>query len=319
MQHNMIKINNKPHNNPIKIYEYFNITNPTYYLNNIENISTKQGKWSLGVLVDDLEKNIKINENFIEFKDKILNNIRQMDICYDKNNVKKTEQLHNEGMGFFNKYIEKEIISLIDDNDKIFYTNIKKETVNLLNIILMFTKKINSVENDNPKLNFIIKKNMYKLNVNKNILKKYYKQNKNEEDLIIANITNIFEINNVLDFIKNNNKIYLNVKLPSKIIIKDDRHRYYCIYNKNIILHNIILELLLIININPNNNNIRSCNYFYVSDTKYIYLFDLFVINGNILLLKNNYKLIIKIKITYLIYDFKKRKKYTCYSDDNFN
>lgn len=300
----------------IELYEYINLNDFTFYFNNIERTAEKINEFSFRVLIKDFDNNIIYNENILNFKNDINKILIQMQEYYENGFISMVERLHQKCLNNFYELIKNEINKLIIKQDYKYYLFLKQELYK--NLVLMSDSYKKSKKNDiNEKqmsaLDIFIKQVMKDYIFKKNVLKKYicsYKEQLHYDDLLYINLNNIDEVNDVLQFFENNNRIYKKITLPQNIVIKE--------INKNVIncykyLYNwsdIIGEYIIKSNIF---NKVLTINYiklYYIFEkNKISYINNKYIINNLdffkiINIFKNNIYCYFIVKITYLNYNF---------------
>ena len=211
----------------MELYEYIDLNNYTSYFNKIENIAKQKNKFSFKVLLDDFDKNIRYNDDILNFKKDINKILIIMEKHFEMGFIYKTEQINKECLNKFYILIENEINKLIYEKNYKYYLIIKKQLYKNIKLMYNSYKKSNE-KNVNEKqiviLNEIIKHNIKEYSIKINILKKYNMINKElipYDDLLYINLNNTNEIEDILFQIDNNNKLYDNVLLPLTINIKE--------------------------------------------------------------------------------------------------
>lgn len=245
--------------NKISIYEYIDLSDTTLYFNKIEKIAEESGKWSIEVLLNDLEKHIIFNENLNNYKINVLKILKKMDNFYKSENTIKINLLHNKCLELFHDMINMEIHDLIKNNNKDFYNLIKNDIYRTLKIldkcfhVLLNDKNISN--NQENKLNQIINKNIQIFQIKRNIVKRYNNNliTHNHEDSLFINLHNIKEAKYVINYIDNNKKIYEKVNLPKKIMIKENNKYITSCPDAT----NMLNKSLYRCNIGINNNDIQ--------------------------------------------------------------
>lgn len=262
------------------LYQYIDVINPEKYLNMIETNAEKDNEWSFRVLLNDLEKGVCFyeNNNYLEFKNKILQILKNMDKHLKMGDIKILEKKNKECLDLFYKFINIEKDVLVKTFDIGFYISLKKELFNKLILIKKFFNKLSdekTIEKQKYFLNRFIKKMMTDFNVRINNLKYYYKTNKEltkYDDLILINLNNTTEIDHVLESIKYNSRRYEKHILPDKDIIEKTVNikTYSFLYctNKLIVLTNLTTICFLTCEKNLL-NNFRNENTKYFLCNKY--------------------------------------------------
>lgn len=247
----------------MELYEYIDLSNFISYFNKIEHIAKKNNQFSFQILLDDFDKNVKYNNNLLMFKKYINENLKKMEIYYEKNCFLMVEELNNECLNDFYKLIEKEINRLTYNKNFKYYLSIKKDLYEKLTIISNSFRKLQRSDIGKKQieiLNNFITNIMNVYNIKTNILKKYNYVDKEltpYNDLLFANMKNTKDINNVLFQINEHNKAYYNVILPYKIIIKEiDKNKIIYFYKKDndcVVFSKIFLDIFDIITKNNKN------------------------------------------------------------------
>lgn len=210
------------------------IINPSNYLKNMENRAIKNNTWSMYEIINDLEKNVIFyGTKFKEFKDKTRKFILLMDNNYEKNNLYLLEVINKDFLKCFYSFLSNEILTICDSFDNNFYDLIKNQIYDNLILTDKLIIKLNNKENDDKKQKLMNMTNKLMENycIIKNVLKLYYKSNKENikyEDHILVNIKKSEEIKYILKY-KSDNNLYYYQSLP-KIILE----RYSVGINKSI-------------------------------------------------------------------------------------
>lgn len=273
-----------------ELYKHIDLNNYIYYFNNVEKIAQKSNQFSFKILLNDLNKNVIDNDNIIKFKNKINKKLDKMEKSFKIGLISKVEELHQECLNEFYILINKEINNLISNNNHNYYLFTKQELNKKLILIYNSYIKINE-KNTNEKqivnLNMFCQNMMKDYNIRKNVLKKYYKKNKELipfDDILYINLNNINEIENIIYKINEDNKIYDEKLLPFKIIIKETNNYEICRY-KYISIDVIDIK----IKYNIKDNEYKYDQYVFYIIKKLIYKI-LIRFNNNKMFLLNKYK-----------------------------
>ena len=238
-----------------KIYEYLDLINYSSYLLSTEKKAKSINEWSFRLLLNDFEKNINLDkcENYINFKINVEYTLGIMDRLLINNNFNKIQEYNIKLNEKFDLFIELEKKKLFEDNDKCFYDVIKNKIYNDMILLKHLNIKISNFDLPDKNIEIIYERTLRSLIVTLNNLRCFYRKNKESiklEDHVLLNIKSSKEINNIIEFLENGNKIYNNHKLP--ICIKERVYNNNNISNKNISNNEV-------------NNNFNGVNnYFYI-------------------------------------------------------
>lgn len=241
----------------IQLYEYIDLVDPTNKLKEIERRGKKENRYSWCILVDELKKKVVNNVIIDVFIEKVNKNNSFSNIYY--NSINKhiddfMDKINKENQEYL--FELQKLFLLISLDDKDFYFIQKNKIYQEMEIINKINIKMEKT-NDFIKINFlksILYKNIEIFEKRKNLLRLLNKNNyiSYEDDLII-NINNNEDIIKCLDFIKYNNIIYTDVKLPKIIKINEiNRNPGFYFVDKTKDLK-IICKYFICINFNNKN------------------------------------------------------------------
>lgn len=221
----------------MEFYEYFDIVNINNKMKEIEKMAEKKDIYSWRLLVDEIKKNIIINDYIKDFFIKTEKNNKFSDIYY--NTVNKyiddtMDSINDENNNNF--YILKKQIIFASLNEKQFYINQKKHIHNDLKIIKIIIDKNQSRKDKDEKLTKYYDDKINILSKRVNILKLIYKYNKDDitfEDDLLLNFKSSKFLIDIIKNIDNNSKIYYHPILPKNIKIKENNKNPLFVYEIN--------------------------------------------------------------------------------------
>lgn len=272
-----------------EFFEYYNIIDIRSKLKEIEKNAEKENKISWELLINEIKKNVIMNDTIKEFISKTEENIYISKIYFSAMNTitdDEHDRINKENNNNF-EIMKTEIIKNNIGNIN-FYKNQKHYIYKDIIFINLLTKKYMKADINikNNRIAELIEDKVKVLKIRTNVLKLFYKNKMDEiiyEDDIIFNISKIDDIKIVEDYIENNKNIYFYGELPKYIKIKENNknnilsifNTYYTFYE----LYKVIYKNKQLFEEISNNNNIR-----YLKE------------NGNIVEYKFTFYNILKIK-----------------------
>lgn len=285
-----------------EFYKYYDIIDIRSKLFLIEKKAEKENRISWEILIEEIKKNVIINEDIREFIQKTERNNKISNLYFNSINIythEDQERVNNENIDNFNKMK----INLINDNiqNKEFYNTQKKYINNDINFINLLYKK--SCSENNIKIDKILGDKVEVLQTRRNYLYLFYKNKKDfisYEDDLLMNFKYINDIKHIDKYLYNNSKIYLHVKLPKTIKIKEYNIygiNYYYYNNKkpDLYKYNIILSLNTKMFVEIYKKNIFS---------NFNYYFDIYDLFHNLCIIYIYIVLFILKQILWLFYKF---------------
>lgn len=221
------------------IYEYIDLVDTRSKLAEIEKKGKKNDIISWKLLIDELKKNVIMNDTLKEFIQKTEKNIKFSNIYFSTINKyidEEHDRVNEENNVNFEKMKKKIIISNI--GNKNFYKIQKDYIYKDIRFINLLSKKYKEKTNINDDKIFSLLKD--KINIfmmRSNVLKIFYEKNQDEityEDDILINILKVKDFIIMEQYIKDMKKKYDPIILPKFIIIKDNNHLPVININYNI-------------------------------------------------------------------------------------